>query len=98
MDLHSTVAAVTNRIRQHGPVGVPALCDSVTQAAAQRAARITALGQDDRPVGRVIDERAIVNGIIGLLATGGSTNHTLHLVAIKRPRWIARDRRPDYIH
>lgn len=77
MALHSTVAAVTKRIRQHGPVGVP-------QAAAQRAARITALGQDDRPVGRVIDDRAIVNGIIGLLATGSSTHHTLHLVAIKR--------------
>ncbi|GEM_PF-2439687 len=85
MALHSTLAAVTNnRIRQHGPVGVPALCDGVTQAAAQRAARITALGQDDRPVGRVIDDRAIVNGIIGLLATGSSTHHTLHLVAIKR--------------
>ena len=34
------------------------------------------------PAGRVIDERSIVNGIIGLNATGGSTNHLLHLVAI----------------
>ncbi len=58
------------------------LRDALTQAAAQRAARITALGEEYIPVGRVIDERAIVNGIIGLLATGGSTNHTLHLVAI----------------
>ena len=58
------------------------LRDALTQAAAQRAARITALGEEYLPVGRVIDERAIVNGIVGLLATGGSTNHTLHLVAI----------------
>ena len=58
------------------------LRDALTQAAAQRAAKITALGQDYIPVGRVIDERAIVNGIVGLLATGGSTNHTLHLVAM----------------
>ena len=58
------------------------LRDALTQAAARRAARITALGGEYIPVGRVIDERAIVNGIVGLLATGGSTNHTLHLVAI----------------
>ncbi len=58
------------------------LRDALTQAAAKRAARITALGEEYLPVGRVIDERAIVNGIVGLLATGGSTNHTLHLVAI----------------
>ena len=58
------------------------LRDALTQAAARRAARITALGEEYLPVGRVIDERAIVNGIVGLLATGGSTNHTLHLVAI----------------
>ncbi len=58
------------------------LRDALTQAAAQRAAKITALGQDYIPVGRVIDERAVVNGIVGLLATGGSTNHTMHLVAM----------------
>lgn len=58
------------------------LRDALTQAAAKRVAKITALGQDYIPVGRVIDERAVVNGIVGLLATGGSTNHTLHLVAI----------------
>ncbi len=64
------------------------LRDALTQAAARRAARITALGADYLPVGRVIDERAIVNGIVGLLATGGSTNHTLHLVAIARAAGI----------
>jgi phosphogluconate dehydratase len=56
----------------------------LTAAAARRAARITALGAEYLPLARTIDERAIVNGIVGLLATGGSTNHTLHLVAIAR--------------
>jgi phosphogluconate dehydratase len=44
-------------------------------------------GPADQPV--EIDERAIVNGIVGLLATGGSTNHTLHLVAMARAAGIA---------
>ena len=60
------------------------LRDALTAAAARRAARITALGAEYLPLARTIDERAIVNGIVGLLATGGSTNHTLHLVAIAR--------------
>lgn len=55
---------------------------ALTAEAARRAAAITALGDDYRPVGRIIDERAIVNGVVGLHATGGSTNHLLHLVAI----------------
>ncbi|MGI9219951.1 MAG: dihydroxy-acid dehydratase, partial [Woeseiaceae bacterium] len=42
----------------------------------------TALGDNYTPIAEVIDEKAIVNAIIGLLATGGSTNHTLHLVAV----------------
>ncbi|HEY0502395.1 MAG TPA: phosphogluconate dehydratase [Lysobacter sp.] len=58
------------------------LRDTLTAQAARRAAEITALGDDYRPVGRLIDERAIVNGVVGLHATGGSTNHLLHLVAI----------------
>jgi phosphogluconate dehydratase len=58
------------------------LRDALTAAAAHHAAAITALGDDYRPVGRIIDERAIVNGVVGLHATGGSTNHLLHLVAI----------------
>ena len=65
------------------------LRDALTQAAARRAARITALGAEYIPVGRVIDERSIVNGIVGLLATGGSTNHTLHLVAMAHAAGIA---------
>jgi len=60
------------------------LREALTTAAAQRAARITARGNEYTPVGRLIDEKSIVNAIIGLLATGGSTNHTLHLVAIAR--------------
>src|SRR5690606_33399598 len=43
---------------------------------------LTAQGNDYTPVGHVIDEKAIVNGLVGLHATGGSTNHTLHLIAI----------------
>jgi phosphogluconate dehydratase len=58
------------------------LRDALTIEAAQRAAAITALGDEYIPVGRMIDERSIVNGVIGLHATGGSTNHLLHLIAI----------------
>ena len=60
------------------------LRDALTVAAAQRAARTTALGDSYLPLSDCVDERAIVNGIVGLLATGGSTNHTLHLVAMAR--------------
>ncbi len=58
------------------------LRDALTREAAKRALSITALGNEYTPVGEVIDEKAIVNGIVGLNATGGSTNHTIHLVAI----------------
>ena len=58
------------------------LRDALTAAAATRAVAISALGTEYTPIGRVVDERAVVNGIVGLLATGGSTNHTIHLVAI----------------
>jgi len=58
------------------------LRDALTSCAARRVASITALGKNYRPLAEVIDERAIVNAIVGLLATGGSTNHTLHLNAI----------------
>lgn len=58
------------------------LRDALTAAAAQRAAAITGLGTDYRPIGRVVDERAIVNAMVGLMATGGSTNHFIHLPAI----------------
>jgi 6-phosphogluconate dehydratase len=60
------------------------LRDALTSAAARRAAAITALGNEYLPIARIVDERALVNAIVALLATGGSTNHTLHLVAIAR--------------
>jgi len=58
------------------------LRDALTAQATRRAAAITALGDDYRPIGRIVDERAIVNGVVGLHATGGSTNHLLHLIAM----------------
>src|SRR4051794_28038543 len=61
--------------------GTP-LRDALTKEAAKRALEITALGNAYTPVGRVIDERAIVNAVVGLHATGGSTNHTIHLIAM----------------
>ena len=67
------------------------LRDALTKAAAKRVTEITALGNDYRPIGHVIDERAVVNGMIGLMATGGSTNHTLHLVAMARAAGIVID-------
>ena len=58
------------------------LRDALTKEAAKRALAITALGNEFTPAGRMIDERSIVNGVVGLNATGGSTNHTMHLVAM----------------
>jgi phosphogluconate dehydratase len=65
-----------------------ALRDALTEAAVHRAAAITALGNDYRPAGRILDERAFVNGIVGLMATGGSTNLVLHLPAMARAAGI----------
>ena len=64
------------------------LRDALTVAAAKRAIEISDLGAEYTPIGHVVDERAIVNGIVGLHATGGSTNHTIHLVAIARAAGI----------
>jgi phosphogluconate dehydratase len=60
------------------------LRDELTKAAARQVTRLTDLGTDYLPVGKMIDAKAIVNGIVGLLATGGSTNHTMHLIAMAR--------------
>ena len=57
---------------------------ALTVAAAQRVAQTTALGKDYLPFVEVIDERSFVNAIVGLMATGGSTNHVIHLVAMAR--------------
>ena len=61
--------------------GTP-LRDAITRQSAKRALSITALGNDYRPIGRIFDEKAVVNGIVGLHATGGSTNHTMHIIAM----------------
>ncbi|WP_396445369.1 phosphogluconate dehydratase [Actinomadura sp.] len=58
------------------------LRDALTEAAGRRILKITNLADEYTPVGELLDERAFVNGIVALLATGGSTNHTLHLVAM----------------
>lgn len=67
------------------------LRDLLTSAATTRALQITALGDDYTPVGEVVDEACIVNAVTGLLATGGSTNHTIHLIAIARCAGITLD-------
>ncbi len=54
----------------------------LTRLAVQRAAATTALGENHVPLYRVVTEKSLVNALVGLLATGGSTNHTLHLIAI----------------
>ncbi|KQT69802.1 MULTISPECIES: phosphogluconate dehydratase [unclassified Aureimonas] len=64
------------------------LRDALTKEATHRALAITAMGNEYTPAGLVVDERAVVNGVVGLHATGGSTNHTMHLVAIARAAGI----------
>ncbi|POM22911.1 Phosphogluconate dehydratase [Actinomadura rubteroloni] len=63
------------------PPGTP-LRDALTDAAGRRVLELTALGTAYTPVGELLDERAFANAVVALLATGGSTNHTLHLVAM----------------
>ena len=64
------------------------LRDALTRYGAQRALEITALGNDYTPVADILDEKAFVNGIVGLMATGGSTNLVLHLPAMARAAGI----------
>jgi phosphogluconate dehydratase len=70
--------------------GTP-LREALTVAAVERAAAITALGNEYRPVGEILDERAYVNGLVGLMATGGSTNLVLHLPAMARASGVLLD-------
>ncbi|SFR83333.1 phosphogluconate dehydratase [Sphingomonas jatrophae] len=63
----------------------------LTRAAVHRLAAIGADGNDYRPLGQLVDEKAIVNACVGLLATGGSTNHAIHLPAIARAAGIVID-------
>ncbi|ATI42294.1 phosphogluconate dehydratase [Pacificitalea manganoxidans] len=67
------------------------LRDALTIAGTERALQITALGNDYRPVAQVLDEKAFVNGMVGLMATGGSTNLILHLPAMARAAGVILD-------
>jgi phosphogluconate dehydratase len=58
------------------------LREAITRASARQALSITALGNRYTPISQIYDEKAVVNGVVGLLATGGSTNHTMHLIAM----------------
>jgi phosphogluconate dehydratase len=70
--------------------GTP-LRQALTRAAVHRLAQITRDGNDYRPLARCVDEKAVVNAAVGLLATGGSTNHALHIPAFARAAGIAID-------
>jgi phosphogluconate dehydratase len=83
MGLHVPGAAFVNpgtKLRQE-----------LTRTAVHRLAEIGWAGNDYRPLGRCVDEKAIVNAAIGLLATGGSTNHAIHLPAIARAAGVIFD-------
>ena len=83
MGLHMPGAAFVNpgtKLRQE-----------LTRAAVHRVAGLGWRGDDYRPLGRCVDERAIVNAAVGLLATGGSTNHLLHIPAIARAAGVIID-------
>ncbi|TYB84429.1 phosphogluconate dehydratase [Oceaniovalibus sp. ACAM 378] len=70
--------------------GTP-LRDALTDEAVRRAAAITALGNNYTPVCDILDEKAFVNGMVGLMATGGSTNLIIHLPAMARAAGILLD-------
>jgi len=83
MGLHVPGAAFVNpgtKLRQ-----------ALTRAAVHRLSKIGRSGPDYRPLGRCVDEKAIVNAAVTLLATGGSTNHAIHLPAIARGAGIIID-------
>ena len=65
------------------------LRDEITKASAKQAMSISSLGNQYTPIGKIYDEKAVVNGVVGLLATGGSTNHTMHVVAMAAAAGIA---------
>ena len=67
--------------------GTP-LREALTRAAGARVTELTRQGGENTPIGEIVDEKAVVNACVALLASGGSTNHTLHLVAIARAAGI----------
>jgi phosphogluconate dehydratase len=58
------------------------LRDAITAQTTRRAVQMTDISGKSTPIGHIIDEKAIVNGLVGLMATGGSTNLTIHMIAI----------------
>ncbi|WP_288415097.1 phosphogluconate dehydratase [uncultured Acinetobacter sp.] len=83
MGLHLPSAAF---VHPHTP-----LRDALTAEAAIRVLDLTVERGNYTPIGHVVDEKSIINGIVALLATGGSTNHTLHLIAIARAAGVLID-------
>ncbi|GFM53367.1 Phosphogluconate dehydratase [Pseudomonas cichorii] len=67
--------------------GTP-LRDALTVEAAQQVTRLTKQSGEFMPIGEIVDERVLVNSIVALHATGGSTNHTLHMPAIAQAAGI----------
>ncbi|MEL7365294.1 MAG: phosphogluconate dehydratase [Pseudomonadota bacterium] len=65
------------------------LRDKLTEKAAQYIASVSAHSRSHKALGVVLDEKAVINGLVALLASGGSTNHTIHLVAVaKAAGWL----------
>jgi len=62
--------------------------EALTRAAGARVTELTPQGGEPTPIGEIVDAKAVVNACVALLASGGSTNHTLHLVAIARAAGI----------
>jgi phosphogluconate dehydratase len=83
MGLHMPGAAFVNP-------GTP-LRQALSRAAVHRLAAITRDGNDYRPLAQCVDEKAVVNAAVGLLATGGSTNHALHIPALARAAGVIID-------
>jgi len=83
MGLHMPGAAFVNP-------GTP-LRQELTRAAVHRLAAITQDGNDYRPLAKCVDEKAVVNAAVGLLATGGSTNHAIHIPAFARAAGVIID-------
>ncbi|MFK3976375.1 phosphogluconate dehydratase [Shewanella vesiculosa] len=64
------------------------LRDELSKMAAKQVCRLTSMGTQYSPIGEIVSEKSVVNGIVGILATGGSTNLTMHIVAAARAAGI----------
>lgn len=83
MGLHVPGSAFINPTEQ--------LRTGLVEAAAEQACKISDLGNSYTPLCEIVNEKTIVNALVGLMATGGSTNHTIHWVAIARAAGILID-------